>query len=475
MSDFLTNDPNDRIAPWFGSLDIETQLHGKKLDFLKVLSKLDPDGSEIFSNTFIDVFGGVKTVGFRNKNKFTFGYTLESIDQKVVDNYTNVILGFIGESYPLSYIISYEKACTIDDNFKTICRSIEEIVKQSTIKPYLGPPFHKKKKKGKNKNNEENSKDIIVKHRGVWKYVTIRSTVYESMYMVTMTNYVKNITDDDNYTETLKQISDKLNQLIFVKSFHVCEYKDTVEPQPGDPLRAMFTKQSFLSEGYPRHHFGGQGSTQMHKESQDYCGLPDNVLVEKIMNRYFVISPNSFFQVNTETTEILYQKIREMFACMIGMKGNSKKNILIDMYCGTGSIGICLADMFDHVIGIDVIESSIRDAELNAKINRINNCEFILGRCEDLISRIKNDIDKYSDPANIYLIVDPSREGLHKKVKQFIKNLDFSGFVYCSCNVKSWGNDIEQLSQNIIPCKTLIVDMFPHTQHYEVLSCFLKN
>jgi tRNA/tmRNA/rRNA uracil-C5-methylase (TrmA/RlmC/RlmD family) len=74
----------------------------------------------------------------------------------------------------------------------------------------------------------------------------------------------------------------------------------------------------------------------------------------------------------------------------------------------------------------------------------------------------------------VYLIVDPSREGLHKKVKQFINDLDFSGFIYCSCNIKSWANDIKDLSQNIVPQKTMIVDMFPHTQHYEVLSSFLK-
>jgi hypothetical protein len=88
MSNILTNDPNDRIVPWYGSLDIETQLHGKKLDFLRELSKLDTDDTGLFSNTFIDVFGGDKTTGFRNKNKLTFGYTLESIDQKIIDNRT---------------------------------------------------------------------------------------------------------------------------------------------------------------------------------------------------------------------------------------------------------------------------------------------------------------------------------------------------------------------------------------------------
>jgi tRNA/tmRNA/rRNA uracil-C5-methylase (TrmA/RlmC/RlmD family) len=192
--------------------------------------------------------------------------------------------------------------------------------------------------------------------------------------MVTMTNFIKNITDMNDYTETLKRISDNLNQLIFVKSFYVCEYKDTVKPQPSDLLRAIFTKQSIRF--------------QMHDELGDYCILPDNVLVEKIMNRMFVISPNSFFQVNTEMTEILYQKIRELMTSMIGLKNVSNKNTLIDMYCGTGSIGICLADMFDHIIGIDVIESSINDAKMNAKINNVNNCNFILGRCENMMTVI---------------------------------------------------------------------------------------
>jgi tRNA/tmRNA/rRNA uracil-C5-methylase (TrmA/RlmC/RlmD family) len=77
---------------------------------------------------------------------------------------------------------------------------------------------------------------------------------------------------------------------------------------------------------------------------------------------------------------------------------------------------------------------------------------------------------------NIYLVVDPAREGLHKKVRNFIKSINFVNLIYCSCNVDSWMRDVEYLVTNndIIPLQTLIVDMFPYTKHYEVLSSFIK-
>lgn len=466
--DDLEKDPNQRIAPWFGLLDIEKQRIGKKMDFKRVLSELDnKTNTKYFSHSFIDIFSGDTTTGYRNKNKFTFGYSPDTIDMYTTKDYDNsqVLLGFIGGKHPGTFITDCSIACTIDDNFKKICKIVESVIKVSTIKPFLNPPHTKKKSRAKK------GLDKPPKHEGVWRYLTIRHSVHEKMYMVTLTNFIRHITDENRseYNKILDTICTEMKRIDIVKSFHLCEYQKTLEPQPDDDLKILFTKFSSLDEN----------SSQLR---------------EKILNIVLNVSPNSFFQVNTETTHILYGQIKDMFKYMIDLNKSKnilnkpRINVLIDMYCGTGSIGICMADMFDHIIGIDIVDVCVHDAKVNAEQNGVKNCDYIVGRCEDMLSEIQNCLSSnFKDVTNfdLYLIVDPAREGVHKRVRKFIKDLDMKGFIYCSCNVKTWTTDIEHIVQNIssistdndlllTPHKTLIVDMFPHTQHYEVLSCFMK-
>lgn len=468
--DELERDPNQRIAPWFGMMDIDNQRIGKKMDFQRVLSELDDKtNSELFSHSFTDIFSGKVTTGYRNKNKFTFGYSPDTIDLYTTSDYDNsqVVLGFIGGKHPGTFITDCSVACTIDDNFKKICKTIETIIRGSTIRPFLNPPHTKKK------NRLKKGLERPPKHEGVWRYLTIRHSVHENMYMVTMTNFIRHITDQNRseYNSILDKISIEMKQIDVVKSFHLCEYQKTLEPQPDDDLKVLYVKGS-----------SNPGIDQ------------DSSLREKILDRVLNVSPNSFFQVNTETTHILYNQIKEMFKYMIDLNQSKnptdkpRTNVLIDMYCGTGSIGICVADMFDHIIGIDIVDACIDDAKVNAKQNGIKNCDYLVGRCEDMLPQIQkclaSRMNSMTD-VDLYLLVDPAREGVHKRVRKFIKDLDMKGFVYCSCNVKTWATDVEHIVQNSVlnaadnnlsmkPHKTLIVDMFPHTQHYEVLSCFMK-
>lgn len=457
------SDPNVRIAPWFNTLDIKQQLLGKELDFKNKLMELDikfdpkkfesgeksTDHKNVFVQSFDSVYGGIKLNGYRNKNKFVFGYSREYLRKTEEFKESEFIkLGFIGGNFPTSYIVDPSTACAIDDNFKNICSIIENIIKDSNIKPFMHPPYIKIKKK-----KFKEQKSSKTKHQGVWKYLTVRRSSYEEKYIVILTNYTKHIKTilKDKYDTIIKIISLELNKLEYVKSFCLIEYEKSFEPQTSDMPKILFSKEDNNS-GY---------------------------IYEKILDKIFVISPNSFFQVNTETTIILYEKIREM------LKPNEHDNqrILIDLYCGTGSIGLCMADMFDKVIGVDVVDSCIQDAKFNAVINKIDNASFFVGRCENLLDQLNSAINSVlstTPDAKFYIVVDPAREGLHKKVRKFISLFKFSGFVYCSCNVNTWMHDVEdiiirssELTQHKIkPQKTLIVDMFPHTQHYEVLSYF---
>ena len=134
-----------------------------------------------------------------------------------------------------------------------------------------------------------------------------------------------------------------------------------------------------------------------------------------------------------------------------------------------------------NIVGVDIVDSCIQDARENALLNGQSNCTYITGICEDqktldsLTALINQNADRYD--TKVYLIVDPARDGLHRKVRRFIKTFRFDGFIYCSCNVKTWETDIVDILQDVKlrPIVSSIIDMFPHTQHYEVVSGFITE
>lgn len=131
-------------------------------------------------------------------------------------------------------------------------------------------------------------------------------------------------------------------------------------------------------------------------------------------------------------------------------------------------------------MGIDEVASSIENAKHNSVMNSVKNTQYITGRCEKNIDELKQYIS--DENTGLYVVIDPARDGLHKKVRKYLQALDFDGLVYCSCNIHTWIRDteflctqIEDSEQSIVPQRSIIVDMFPHTQHYEVLSSFIKR
>ena len=170
----------------------------------------------------------------------------------------------------------------------------------------------------------------------------------------------------------------------------------------------------------------------------------------------FKISPKSFFQTNTRQAEKLYGVAKNFTA----LSGNE---IVYDLYCGTGSIGIFLSKKSKKIIGVDVIEESIKDAKENALLNNIDRAQFFAG---DVIE-ICNDafFEEHGRPDVI--ISDPPRAGMHEKL--IIKLLEIAApkIVYVSCNVATQARDINLLSEKYTVEKIQPLDMFPHTHHIE--------
>jgi len=184
----------------------------------------------------------------------------------------------------------------------------------------------------------------------------------------------------------------------------------------------------------------------------------DKAIVEKILNKQFLISKDSFFQVNTKGCENLY-------SILIDEVKKQNYNKVLDLYCGTGTIGILISDYVDEVIGIEVINGAVLNARDNALINNVKNIKFLQGKVEDY-----NLLD-YENPDLI--IVDPPRSGLNKKTISEMIKLKPKAIFYVSCDVVTLARDLNLFTELYNVQKIIPVDMFHNTYHVECV-CILK-
>ena len=178
------------------------------------------------------------------------------------------------------------------------------------------------------------------------------------------------------------------------------------------------------------------------------------VLRDRIGRFEFEISSNSFFQTNTPGAERLYETVRNC----AGLTGGES---VLDLYCGTGSIGIYLSGEAREVIGMELVESALVDAENNCRINHISNCRFIGGDIRDGLARIASRPD--------VMILDPPRVGMHNDVLKQILDMGPEKIVYVSCNPATFARDLALMQERYHIGSVQPVDMFPHTYHIEVV------
>ena len=182
-------------------------------------------------------------------------------------------------------------------------------------------------------------------------------------------------------------------------------------------------------------------------------------VMEKLGKYDFKISPKSFFQTNTKQAEQLYTVAKE-FAGLTGSE------IVYDLYCGTGSIGIFVSEGASKIIGIEVIAQAIEDAKQNAAINNVSHSQFFTGDVVDLC----NDafFSEHGHPDVV--ITDPPRAGMHEKLVKKLIEISAPKIVYVSCNVATQARDISLLSEKYRVSRIQPVDMFPHTHHIECVA-----
>ncbi len=177
---------------------------------------------------------------------------------------------------------------------------------------------------------------------------------------------------------------------------------------------------------------------------------------EQMEDLKFKIGPKSFYQTNSEQAYNLYKFARE-FADLKG------KEIVYDLYTGTGTIANFVAKKAKKVIGIEYVPEAIEDAKVNSDINQISNTEFFAGDMKDILTN--SFIEKHGKPDVI--ITDPPRAGMHPDVVNSLLKANPPKIVYVSCNPATQARDINLLDANYKVTKVQPVDMFPHTYHVE--------
>lgn len=178
-------------------------------------------------------------------------------------------------------------------------------------------------------------------------------------------------------------------------------------------------------------------------------------VMHTIVNKDFLVSNNSFFQVNDGVTELLYNKIVEY-------SNPNKNDIVLDLYCGTGTIGIFMSDYVKKVIGIEISNDAVINANENMKLNNISNIDFIRG---DAGIEAK----KLSINPNI-IIIDPPRCGLTIETINTILDLNPQKIIYVSCDPMTLVRDLNILKEKYNILEVTPFDMFPNTYHVECIT-----
>lgn len=182
---------------------------------------------------------------------------------------------------------------------------------------------------------------------------------------------------------------------------------------------------------------------------------------EELLGLKFKISPFSFFQTNSLGAEILYETARKYV-------GETRDKVVFDLYSGTGTIAQIIAPVAKKVVGVEIVEEAVKAAKENAKLNGLDNCEFIAG---DVLKVI----DQLSDKPDL-IILDPPRDGIHPKALGKISaNFKVEKMVYISCKPTSLVRDLVVLQDSGYKVKRVCcVDMFPCTANVETV-CLLER
>lgn len=264
----------------------------------------------------------------------------------------------------------------------------------------------------------------VMKREGYLRHLVVRKASNTGELMVNLVTTTQIDFDLSEYTELLKSQTYK-GKLVSVLHTENDSFSDAVVPEKVNIL-------------YGR----------------DY-------IIEELLDLKFKISPFSFFQTNSRGAESLYSIVRDFM-------GNGDNKVVFDLYCGTGTIGQIAAPNAKKVIGLELIEEAVEAAKENAKLNGLDNCEFIAGDVAETIKQVKVKPD--------IIILDPPRSGVSPKALDYVIKFNAKEIIYVSCNPKTMVDNLETLLVAGYKVeKSKVKDMFPNTPHAETVVRLIKK
>ncbi|XP_077995366.1 tRNA (uracil-5-)-methyltransferase homolog A-like [Glandiceps talaboti] len=355
---------------------------------------------------------------YRNKSEFSIGVSPDGQEKTV---------GFKMGRYKGGFdtVVEPSHCKHIPESMKTVVKAIQAYIQMSDKPSYS------------NHN-----------HLGCWKQVTVRTSQNGNVMIVVVLN-MYNLTQEDIEKEKES-----------LRSY----FKDgpAGEHQP-----------SSLFLQVQKERLGEKSVHEIDGPCELLLGEP--VIHEELLAMKFRISPDAFFQVNTKAAEVLYRTIREW-------SGVGEKTTVLDICCGTGTIGLTLAKNVKKVIGIEMSQQAIEDAKYNAQQNGVTNVKFLCGKAEDVLHKAIHDIYGCTDVVGI---LDPPRAGLHPKVIRAIRGCPFlNRLVYVSCSPRSAEANFIDLcrppsnrmkGEPFKPTNAVPVDLFPHTKLCELIILFERE
>lgn len=258
---------------------------------------------------------------------------------------------------------------------------------------------------------------------------------------------------------------DPFKQTGFVKSVVIREGFNSKELMViingADPV--FPAKKTFTSALLKKHPYITTVVTTINKDSRKlFIGKTQDILYgdgyikDTLCNKTFIISPQSFYQINPIQTEKLYNTA-------ISLADLSGNETVLDSYCGVGTIGICLSDKAKTILSVESNKDAIKDAVKNAKLNGIENVHFTCADAKDYIKTLKEN-DVKVDVA----FLDPPRAGCSADFLHSLISMNIEKIVYISCNVETQSRDLHILKKHRYKVDHIQpVDMFPHTNHVE--------
>jgi len=258
-------------------------------------------------------------------------------------------------------------------------------------------------------------------HEGYWRFLMLRHSVSENQWMVNIITAAENLSQ-------VQSLAGRLTSQF---------------PEIVSVVNNITARKAGIAVGEYEINLAGSAAIQ-----------------DKIGPFRFEISANSFFQTNTRGAEKLYEIVKA-YAGLCG-----RENVL-DLYSGTGAIAIFLSKAAGEVIGLEIVESAVKDAVRNCRLNGISNCRFIAGDIKDSLSRIETRPD--------VIVIDPPRTGVHPHAIKHIIDLAPGRMVYVSCNPATMARDLSLLKDRYTVVEVQPVDMFPHTFHIEAVARLEKR